>query len=224
MALYFQATIEEIKQAKDIVLSNTRAIAREMKKEVRAAAAAEQDEATKAEYREFMGEMEVDGEEEVDTAFTKKGYEGAKVFVQTFIEKAQDLVPVDTGRLLRSIDASIIMDGCEPTITCIADTEYAEYVEFGTYKQRAQPYFIPALMAAFEAAIPIWEAEDEIEEVMNEILEPIVVEAPGILWIILIILLMIIISMILITIFTAIEQAFKMYKDESYVSRLVSII
>lgn len=67
-------------------------------------------------------------------------------FCQTFIDIATQLVPVDTGYLQSTIDAYDISD---VEAECITECEYAEYVEYGTYKQAAQPYFTPALEQAF---------------------------------------------------------------------------
>lgn len=95
---------------------------------------------------------------------------GCEVFAATFLEVAQDLVPVDTGRLMASIESSANSDGC----TCITRCEYAEYVEYGTCYMGAQPYFEPALMAALDAAIPYWdEAVEEAMEEEEELLEEI---------------------------------------------------
>ena len=95
---------------------------------------------------------------------------GCEVFVKTFLDVARDLVPVDTGRLLGSIEASTTSDGC----ICITECEYAQYVEYGTCYMGAQPYFEPALMAALDAAIPYWdEAVEEAMEEEEELLEEI---------------------------------------------------
>ena len=87
---------------------------------------------------------------------------GCEVFAATFLEVAQDLVPVDTGYLMGSIDAKATSDGC----TCITKCEYAQYVEYGTCYMRAQPYFEPAIEAALDAAIPLW--DEAVEEAMEE--------------------------------------------------------
>lgn len=88
--------------------------------------------------------------------------EGCEVFAETFLEVAQDLVPVDTGYLMGSIDAKATSDGC----TCITKCEYAQYVEYGTCYMSAQPYFEPAIEAALEEATPYW--DDAVEEAMAE--------------------------------------------------------
>ena len=88
--------------------------------------------------------------------------EGCRVFVETFLEIAEELVPVDTGYLSSTLTAE------DDDTYCYAETEcdYAQYPEFGTWCQEAQPYFSPALEEAIEAAKPYWdEAEKEaIEE------------------------------------------------------------
>ncbi len=55
---------------------------------------------------------------------------------------AKAACPVDTGRLRQSITSEAA--GMSANIG--ANTEYAGYVEFGTYKMKAQPYLIPALL------------------------------------------------------------------------------
>ena len=92
--------------------------------------------------------------------------EGCEAFVETFLSVARELVPVDTGFLRSSISADT--DGfsfCE----CEAFAEYAQYVEYGTWKMRAQPYFEPALEMALATAEPYWiQAEEDalLEEEM----------------------------------------------------------
>ena len=51
--------------------------------------------------------------------------EGCDIFVDTFLAIATDLVPVDTGNLMSSLDAST--NGT--AVTAKTDCEYAEYVE-----------------------------------------------------------------------------------------------
>lgn len=56
---------------------------------------------------------------------------------------AKQIVPVDTGRLKSSIQISNLTKVSAEVGT---NVEYAPYVEFGTNKQRAQPYLRPAAM------------------------------------------------------------------------------
>jgi len=57
---------------------------------------------------------------------------------------AKQRCPVDTGRLRASISTNI--DESASSIKAIVETvvEYARFVEFGTYKQTAQPFLIPS--------------------------------------------------------------------------------
>ena len=83
--------------------------------------------------------------------------EGCKVFVETFLRVSQSLVPVDTGYLYSTLTASQLNEtSCE----AMADCEYAQYVEYGTWKQKAQPYFEPAYEAALSAAQFLWDLEE----------------------------------------------------------------
>ena len=57
-------------------------------------------------------------------------------------DEARAMCPVDTGRLRDSIAVSAGEDGAQIS----ANTDYAAYVEFGTYKMAAQPFLVPALL------------------------------------------------------------------------------
>ena len=65
-------------------------------------------------------------------------------FADTFYSIATDLVPIDTGYLFSTISSS----SDDWSITAEADADYAQYVEYGTWKMDAQPYFAPALNQA----------------------------------------------------------------------------
>lgn len=88
--------------------------------------------------------------------------EGCQVFVNTFLSVARQLVPIDTGYLNSTLNASCDDTGCWAETDC----EYAQYPEFGTWCQAAQPYFTPAVEEAILAAEPYWvRAEsDALEE------------------------------------------------------------
>ena len=75
--------------------------------------------------------------------------EAAEVFKTMFLDVARELVPVRTG-YLKSTIAAQIGEATIGEVTAEASAEYAQYVEFGTYRQMAQPYFIPAIEAALE--------------------------------------------------------------------------
>lgn len=78
-----------------------------------------------------------------------------------FLEQAQSDVPVDTGTLQASISTSVNHYGFD----AYADTNYAEYVEYGTYKMDAQPYFVPALEAA------VGQLEGFAQDIYNEAMQ-----------------------------------------------------
>lgn len=77
--------------------------------------------------------------------------EGCDVFAEAWLDAATDLVPVDTGYLQSTLDAEADDEGC----TCETLCDYAQYVEYGTIKMEAQPYFEPALDIALEEATPL---------------------------------------------------------------------
>lgn len=66
------------------------------------------------------------------------------------VQMAKLFVPVDTGRLRDSIKAEKLVGnqyGTKGEIS--ANTDYALYVEMGTYKMRSQPFLRPAADIAF---------------------------------------------------------------------------
>ena len=75
--------------------------------------------------------------------------EAAEAFKAMFLDVARQLVPVRTG-YLKSTIAAEIGEASIGEVTAEASAEYAQYVEFGTYRQMPQPYFIPAIEAALE--------------------------------------------------------------------------
>ena len=64
-----------------------------------------------------------------------------EAMVEIFLMRIEELVPVDTGYLRGSISARSGGQSAEFRV----DAEYAAYVEYGTWKMDAQPYFWPAL-------------------------------------------------------------------------------
>lgn len=58
---------------------------------------------------------------------------------------AKSLCPVKTGKLRASIKPTIHASGLGATVG--TDVEYSSYVEFGTSRQRAQPFLFPAFEA-----------------------------------------------------------------------------
>lgn len=64
----------------------------------------------------------------------------------TMQQKAQELVPVQTGFLKRSISQEIMDDGFTGHV--YASAEYSASVEYGTRKRRPKPYMRPAFKVA----------------------------------------------------------------------------
>lgn len=90
-------------------------------------------------------------------------------FAQAFYGYATDLVPVDTGYLQSTITSS----SDDWSMTAEASAEYAQYVEYGTWKMSQQPYFRPALEYAWEETATLFEdavqqAADQVEERLAE--------------------------------------------------------
>ena len=103
--------------------------------------------------------IEVDYSNAIDSACEK------------FEEVATQLVPVDTGYLRSSIWAE--SDGYS-MVSFYAEADYAQYVEFGTWKMPAQEYFRPAVEAALnvllsEAKAAQAEAKEEVRELVQDI-------------------------------------------------------
>jgi HK97 gp10 family phage protein len=85
--------------------------------------------------------------------------------IDEFMDAATSDVPVDTGTLQASISCEAEYMG----FTAYADTNYAEYVEYGTYKMDAQPYFEDNLESVAEElhanCVEIWQdAEQQDKE------------------------------------------------------------
>lgn len=96
-----------------------------------------------------------------------------ETFVETFMSVATTLVPVDTGYLQSTINAWADEDSAEAEATA----EYAQYVEYGTWKMAAQPYFEPALQQAQQAAIEVAiELQDEANEMLQDMMEEVLEE------------------------------------------------
>lgn len=65
---------------------------------------------------------------------------------------AKVLCPVDTGRLRASIGVSQTFTSGGSVTTVGTNVEYGGYIEYGTSRQRAQPYLRPALAAVRAAS------------------------------------------------------------------------
>lgn len=77
-------------------------------------------------------------------------------------DDARLTVPVKTGRLRDSIVAETpVMSGDEIRCVISANTDYAIYVEMGTWKMKSRPYLKPAL----------YKNKDEFERQMKGLIE-----------------------------------------------------
>lgn len=146
-------------------------------------------------------------------------------FAEIFMDAVTELVPVDTGFLRSSIHAE--SDGVY-AVECYVDAEYAQYVEYGTWKQDAQPYFEPALQIALDEVAPIIEEckqaakeeydamvalwQEEAEWLAEESLEELFGSSFGIMAIILILALFALIYLILQELFSIVDSSY--YDDD----------
>ena len=119
------------------------------------------------------GEDDVAWNNEITEVTVEIDYSNAFAeFANAFQSIATDLVPVDTGYLQSTISSS----SDDWSMTAYADAQYAQYVEFGTWKMAAQPYFAPALAAAWDEAAPAFEqaiasAQQELQAQIDSIQE-----------------------------------------------------
>ncbi len=82
-----------------------------------------------------------DALKEFESSVTEQVTEFLDSTGQTVVEEMKSLVPVDTGALQTSIDYNVSGDD----LTFEATEDYAGFVEYGTSKMAAQPYFMPAI-------------------------------------------------------------------------------
>lgn len=96
---------------------------------------------------------------------------GFAVFQSRFRASIVANCPVRTGNLLSSIHCEI----SGMTIRVYTQCPYAQYVEYGTWKQMAQPYFEQAISDALLSAYDLWDQavdralDDEYHFVFNDV-------------------------------------------------------
>jgi HK97 gp10 family phage protein len=81
-----------------------------------------------------------DYSKDVKAAYDQARERSLEIIGLTAEKYAKQIVPVDTGRLRNSITHEV--DGKEVYIG--TNVEYAPPVEYGTIKQKAQPFLVPA--------------------------------------------------------------------------------
>jgi len=82
-----------------------------------------------------------DALKEFESSVSDQVSEFLETMGQIVVEEMQSLVPVDTGALQESIDYNVSGDD----LTFEATEPYAGFVEYGTSKMVAQPYFNPPI-------------------------------------------------------------------------------
>lgn len=101
-------------------------------------------------------------DQDVDVTVQVDYSDAFAAFADAFYSYATDLVPVDTGYLQSTISAS----SDDWSMTAEASADYAQYVEFGTWKMAAQPYFIPALEYAWSETSDAF--QQAVQDAMDE--------------------------------------------------------
>jgi HK97 gp10 family phage protein len=81
-----------------------------------------------------------DCSKEVMSAYEQARERSLEIIGLTAEKYAKEITPVDTGRLRNSITHNV--DGKEVYVG--SNVEYAPHVEYGTIKQKAQPFLRPA--------------------------------------------------------------------------------
>ena len=88
----------------------------------------------------------------VGEMFTPDYTPGAQAFAAGFMQSIASTCPYLTGYLFSTIAG----DAYGFEINVWADAEYAQYLEYGTWKMAAQPYFEISILAGIRKAAPIW--------------------------------------------------------------------
>jgi HK97 gp10 family phage protein len=81
-----------------------------------------------------------DFSKDVKSAYEQARERSLEIIGLTAEKYAKEITPVDTGRLRNSITHNV--DGKEVYVG--SNVEYAPHVEYGTIKQKAQPFLRPA--------------------------------------------------------------------------------
>lgn len=84
---------------------------------------------------------------EGNKALSDQLQQGMLIAADMIAREAKDLVPVRTGNLKRAIVSGIGRGAAVYAAVLLSKAPYARYVEKGTSKQPANPYFRPAVAA-----------------------------------------------------------------------------
>jgi HK97 gp10 family phage protein len=85
----------------------------------------------------------IDHSQEIINATNEAIYNALEIIGAKAADYAAGKAPVDTGRLKNSLTHEVAMD--EKAVYVGTNVEYAPFVEYGTSRQRAQPYLRPAV-------------------------------------------------------------------------------
>lgn len=82
-----------------------------------------------------------------NASIVKEIVDGCTAVQQNVVNMARGFAPEVTGNLKRNtLPGPIIVEDDNVTAYVLGNAPYAEYVEFGTSRQRAQPHLGPALL------------------------------------------------------------------------------
>lgn len=101
-------------------------------------------------YKAFVGGLETAMRE-----YDRASEQEVRTYGQSVVSAARALAPVRTGALASSIGLEAGREETGPYIDVGTQERYAVYVEFGTFKDRAQPFMRPALSMAAGATASV---------------------------------------------------------------------
>lgn len=85
----------------------------------------------------------IDNTDEIIRTTNEALYNALEIIGNKAADYAAGLAPVDTGNLRNSLTSEV--DSADKSVIIGTPVEYAPFVEYGTSRQRAQPYLRPAV-------------------------------------------------------------------------------
>lgn len=85
----------------------------------------------------------IDNTDEIIHTTNEALYNALEIIGNKAADYAAGLAPVDTGNLRNSLTSEV--DSADKSVIIGTPVEYAPFVEYGTSRQRAQPYLRPAV-------------------------------------------------------------------------------
>jgi HK97 gp10 family phage protein len=83
----------------------------------------------------------IDNTDEIIRTTNEALYNALEIIGNKAADYAAGLAPVDTGNLRNSLTSEV--DSADKAVIIGTPVEYARFVEYGTLRQRAQPYLRP---------------------------------------------------------------------------------